>query len=100
MAQQEELGLQSEPVKWQHMGPTAPTNVSLDVAEMEFCLIERVSYQANSPDQVGCHTLLTVWTFAIPLSCICSVRCLLVRRMFWIGNYSRTRLPSGQSVPS
>ena len=55
LAQQEELGLQSDSIKWQQMGPAAAANVAADVAEMEFCLIERVSYQANSPELVRSH---------------------------------------------
>lgn len=35
------------------MDPTAPAAaVATDVADMEFCHIERVSYQANSPELV------------------------------------------------
>ena len=55
LAQQEEFGLQSEPIKWQHMSPAAAAGVAADVAEMEFCLIERVSYQANSLELVRSH---------------------------------------------
>ena len=58
LAQQDELGLQSEPIKWQQMGSAAAANVAADVAEMEFCLIERVSYQANSPELVNPHMVV------------------------------------------
>ncbi|KAL3140768.1 hypothetical protein ABBQ32_005316 [Trebouxia sp. C0010 RCD-2024] len=52
LAQQEELGLPSEPIEWQHMGSGAASG-STHVADMEFCTIERVSYHTNSPELQG-----------------------------------------------